>query len=155
MLNAQEQTDTWDDRFSAEVRANYYAELCSKYVTRERILTWLTLVSSSGAVLSIIVGRPSATALLAVITTCLTITDLVLQYQSRAFDCKDLHFCWNQLAAEYQSLWNHMHDSNSAARLLALNQRGGELSTRGAAIPINQKLLNKWCTLTAQSYNGE
>jgi hypothetical protein len=64
----------------------------------ERWITWGTLLSSSGAAVTILSGtyvpqwiKPT----LAVIAAALSLLSLVKQFAKRASDCGELHYQWN------------------------------------------------------------
>src|SRR5213593_2765030 len=49
MLSEFQQKVVWEEWLSAEMRANYFADLAGRYQANQRLLTWLTLIFSSGA----------------------------------------------------------------------------------------------------------
>ena len=49
MLSEAQQRRVWEGMLSAEIRANYFAELSGKYHRRQRVVTWVILFLSSGA----------------------------------------------------------------------------------------------------------
>jgi hypothetical protein len=49
MLSAAEQRNVWEGWLGAETRANYFADLSGRYLRLQRLITWATLLASSGA----------------------------------------------------------------------------------------------------------
>jgi len=112
-------------------------------------VTWLTLAFSSGASVALItdVLPPAASwvrPVLALIATGLSLWLLVAQNQRNGLDCADLHFCWNCLANQYETLWDRMYSVHSAAVLKNLADKTAELSKSSTAFPNYPTLMAKW-----------
>lgn len=145
MLSAAQQQNVWDGWLGAEIRANYFADLCGRYQQLQRGLTWTTLLASSGAVAALL--RETGTALpltLAAATAALSLWNTVHTYSKRSTDCSDLHFRWHTLALAYEALWHDMYQPESAATLAALRQREAELSKSSTALPNDVRRMLKW-----------
>lgn len=54
MLSQLQQKNVWENWLSSEMRANYFADMANRYQSRQRALTWFTLLFSSGAALAIV-----------------------------------------------------------------------------------------------------
>ncbi|HXK33854.1 MAG TPA: hypothetical protein VNM91_07585 [Dehalococcoidia bacterium] len=148
MLTPLQQRRVWDLWFNGEVRACYFADLSGRYRRLQRAATWLTLVLSSGATVTLVAHLPAGfdwmAAILAALTAVVSLWSLVAQHQQHAIDAADLHHRWATLAAESRRLWDDMHASDAAARLEALDARAAELSKAGTAFPVRPRLLDKW-----------
>lgn len=155
MLTSLQQTTVWEGWLSAEIRANYFADLSTRYRRHQRTATWLTLFSSSGAAATVIGtwGIPWAPLVLSLITAGLSLYSLVAQDQQRAADSADLHWRWNQLASDYRTLWDDMYAADAATRLSVLEAREQELSKAGTAFPYKKRLMERWETHVLQQHH--
>ena len=145
MLSAAEQRNVWEGWLGAEIRANYFADLCGHYQRLQRLITWATLLASSGAVAALLGDTGSALPLiLAAATAALSIWNTVQTYGKRSTDCSDLHFRWYTLALAYEDLWNDMYQPESAAVLSALRQKEVELSSTASSSSTDVRLMLKW-----------
>ena|SRR5271166_370221 len=146
MLSELQQKDVWEGWIGAEIRANYFASLCARYQTQQKVLTWLTLVFSSGAAVSFLLsGVPEwVKPVLALLTAVVSIFSLVQQNQKRTTDCADLYFRWNRLGSEYKALWDDMYSPEAPAELRALEEKEAELSKSSTAIPNDPHAMSKW-----------
>jgi hypothetical protein len=59
MLSELQQNRVWEGWFSAEVRANYFADLAGAYHQRQSWATWAAVFSSSGAVIAFLANLPT------------------------------------------------------------------------------------------------
>jgi hypothetical protein len=149
MLSELQQRDVWERWLAAEMRANYFGDMATRYSHRQSMLTWLTLLSSSGAAFAIVTDWLPAhlswiKPALAFLTAGLSLLSLVFQNQKRSFDCSELHFKWNRLASEYEALWNDMYAEDALPRLSKLTEKGAELSKTSTAIPYHRRVMVKW-----------
>lgn len=147
MLTAAQQRQVWEGWLSAEIRANYFAELSTRYRQRQKVVTWLTLFASSGAVLALVTrgGLPWwAPAGLALLTVGLSLYTLVQQNERQAWDAADLHVRWLRLATDAEALWSDMYAATAPARLAGLTERSLELSKAGTAFPVHARRLERW-----------
>jgi len=149
MLTGAQRNEVWERLLAAEMRSNYYADLCSRYLIWQRWITFATLLCSSGAAATILSNslppkfnwmRPT----LALITAALSLFSFVSQYRETSTDCAELHSAWNHLATDYEMLWNAMDAENANDQLKLLITRGEEASKRGAKIRYRKKLMEKW-----------
>ena len=149
MLSQLQQKNVWENRLSSEMRANYFADLANRYQFRQRALTWFTLLFSSGAAFAIVTdwtpeGFEWIKAALALLTAAASLLSLVEQNQKSATVCSDLHFRWNRLASEYESLWDDMYAADAELKLKALGEKEAELSRSSTASPYRERVMLKW-----------
>jgi len=148
MLSELQQQRVWEGWLSAEIRANYFADLAGVYHRRQRWSTWLTLVASSGAAAAVLSKLPPewgwAAPVLALATAALSLYSLVTQNQKSAMDSADLHHRWNKLANEYWRLWDSMYATEAADQLAKLEEVGEELSKVGTSFPAERRRLLRW-----------
>ena len=149
MLTELQQKRVWEGMLSAEIRANYFADLSGRYHRRQLVSTWLTLFLSSGAFATFVfkdlpTGLTWVRPLLALLTAALSAYSLVAQNQKLAVDSVDLHARWNNLAREYENLWGETYGADAVERLQKLEERGVELSKSGASFRYDEKAMLKW-----------
>lgn len=149
MLSQLQQKNVWENWLSSEMRANYFADMANRYQSRQRALTWFTLLFSSGAALAIVTewapqGFEWIQAVLALLTAAASFLSLVEQNQKRAMECSDLHFRWNRLASEYEALWDDMYADDAELKLKLLTEKIAELSRSGTAFPYKERVMLKW-----------
>ena len=126
-LSKLQQEAVWEGWLAGEIRANYFADLGGRYQRRQRIATWLILVTSSGAFLTFTgqwlpPDKEWIRAAFAATSAALSLWLLVAQNQKNATDCSDLHARWNTLANQYRSLWDDMYAPDAPQKLEALRQ---------------------------------
>ncbi len=149
MLSQHQQKNVWEGWLSSEMRANYFADIASRYQFRQLAFTWVTLLASSGAAFAIVTdwspqGYEWIKAALALITAAISLLSLVLQSQKNAMECSDLHFRWNRLAMEYEALWNDMYADGAEAKLKGLKEKEAELSKSSTAFSYRKRVMLKW-----------
>jgi hypothetical protein len=148
MLAELERKNVWEGWLSAEMRANYFADMAGRYRRLQKRLTWAILLASSGAAYSVIGSLPANLAWLKAALTLLaagmSLFSLVQQYDRTATDCIDLHYRWNRLASEYESLWNNMYSDSAATILKSLSERSADVSKSSTTIPYRKGIMVKW-----------
>ena len=160
MLTALQQKRVWEGWLSAEVRADYFADLAGAYHRQQRRATWAAVFSSSGAVVAFLANLPPAWAWVppafALITAALSGYTLVAHGHEHAVASSDLHFRWNRLASEYEALWDDMYASDAPAKLAALAERGAELSksATAAGLPYQERRMLKWQDLVERHHHA-
>jgi hypothetical protein len=149
MLSSLEQKAVWEGLLGSEIRANYFADLASRYQHRQRLITWAILVFSSGAFLSLVTDglplslhwiRPTA----AFITAGLSFWSLTAKNERCAIDCSDLHFKLNILSQKFERLWDDMYSETAGENLRELKEQGAELSRTSINFPVKSELMLKW-----------
>jgi hypothetical protein len=154
MLSEPQTNMAWEEWLASEMRAEYFADLCSSFNRRHRWATWATLLLSSGAAVALI-GRlavpPWTVPTLALLAAGVSLYSLVAQNPKSAADCADLHSRWNKLAMDYRDLWMSWYADEAADRLAQLNERRAEASKSGAAYHYDEKRMLKWYELVVQN----
>ena len=149
MLSELQRKDVWEGWIGAEIRANYFADMCGRYQSEQKILTWMTLIFSSGAAATFITDwlphslqwiRP----VLTLVTAALSFLILLQQNQKRITECADLHFRWNRLGNEYKALWDDMYSPDALNKLRGLEEKEAELSKSSTAIPNKKRAMLIW-----------
>lgn len=158
MLSQLQQKNVWENWLSSEIRANYFADLANRYQSRQRVLTWLTLVFSSGAAFALVAdwapqGFEWVRAALALFAAAVSLLSLVEQNQKRATECSDLHFRWNRLASEYEALWDDMYADDAELKLMLLAEKTAEVSKSSTAFPYRERVMLKW-QIHVQRHHG-
>ena len=147
-LSELQQKTLWEEWLGAEIRANYFAELCRHYQQIQRVITCATLVASSGAAVTWFATLPPQwnwlRPTLLLVTAGLSLWGFVVNYNKHVTDRSDLHFRWNTLSHAYEALWGDMYSSRAPERLAELRQRGAELSKTGAPYPNKKSRMIKW-----------
>ena len=149
MLSVEQQRRVWEGWLSAEIRANYFADLSSGYHRYQRWATWLTLFLSSGAAAAVLYSSNASwlfwvRVVLTLLTTGVSLYSLVAQNQKMAIDSAGIHAGWNKLAREFERLWEDMYAPTALARLNALEDQAAELSQRATAFPYRERLMVRW-----------
>jgi hypothetical protein len=146
MLSDLQRKDVWEGWLGGEIRANYFADMAGRFQTEQKILTWMTLVFSSGAAGSFIADwfplwvKP----VLMLLTAVISLYMLLQKNQKRITECADLHFRWSRISNEYKALWDDMYSSSALDRLRELEEKEAELSKSSMVIPNNGQAMLKW-----------
>ncbi len=159
MATESQRVRVWEGWLGAEIRADYYGDLAGTYLARQRVATWLTLLSSSGAVATLLT-RVSQThdwlpAVLALLAAGLSLYAVVAQNVKTAVDSQDLHHRWSKLAADYRGLWDALNGADDtvdvSSGLAQLSEREAEASKSGTALPYSPRRLLKWQDLVTRT----
>ena len=157
MLTEPQITDVWEGWLASEIRADYFAELVTRYQGRQSLLSWLTLLLSSGAFASALrdwqpehFNLPAAFALLA---AGISGYSLIISNQKRAFECSNLHSRWTRLAQEYKTLWSNLYSEDAAEKLARLDEKSNEISVSGNTLPNDERLMLKWENYVLQQHH--
>lgn len=158
MLTSNQQRIVWEGWLGAEVRAYYFADLGSRDLRRQQVLTWLTLASASGAAVTLLAEwLPPVLAwirpVLSLATAGLSLWGVVAHYQKNFTDCADLHFRWNTLAVRYQLLWDHMYDTDAPLTLQQLKAIAAEISKSSMAFPYDAARMGTWQDLVEAQHD--
>jgi hypothetical protein len=154
-LSEAQQKNVWDGWLGAEIRANYFADLCGRYQRWQRLITFATLLTSSGAVAAILRNLDPAVQLsLALLTAALSLWSTVHNYNKSGTDWSDLHFRWRTLARQYEALWQDMYAPDSPATLAALLVKDAEIGKSSTAFPHRERLMAKWQDHVVSHHGG-
>jgi len=156
MLSEFQSRDLWERWLAAEMRSNYFADRAQYYASVHNWISWRILLFSSGAAVTILSGsyvpqwiKPS----LAIGAAGLSLLSLVKQFQKRSFECSELHYKWNRMAYECETLWNNVWSDDAEARLQNIAQKAAELSKSSSGIPYNERVMLKWESHVLQHHN--
>ncbi len=145
MANEEQRTRVWENWLSAEMRANCFADLSSSNREWQKWATYLTLLFSSGALLSIVAQHAWLPPVLALVTSVLSLYLVISRYEHNAVDASELHARWNRIASTYRDLWENLEgEPNIRERLLELDEVKAELSDAGLRFGRNEKRMAKW-----------
>jgi hypothetical protein len=148
MLSEFEQNTVWESWLAAEIRAAYFADLVQRFQARQKILVVGGLLLSSGATVTLLTAivppnlnwiKPTLTLLAA----GLSLWSLVAKNERSSIDCADLHFRWNSLALQYETLWSNMFTDGANERLLELRKEELAVSKSSTSQPAYPGLLAK------------
>lgn len=149
-LNELQRTRLWEDLLLAEARIYYFGDLATRYNREQRIITWASLILSSGATVTAVAaavvasGQVWISAVLALTASAITFYSLVAQNPKRASDATDLHTRWTKLARAYERLWEDMYAEDALARLNAIEDSDPELSKPAVGLPWDRKRMRRW-----------
>lgn len=139
-------TRVWENMVSAETRSLYFGDLASRYTRRKQWITGVSFFFSSGAAATIIGKAPDwVPVVLALIVAGATAYSMAINLDRRIATIVKIHSAWNQIAIEYDHLWNHVGEEGAEDELEKIMERErepSELATTEA--PNDQKLLGKW-----------
>jgi hypothetical protein len=148
MLSEFQQDELWRLWISAEIRADYFADMSTRYARLHSWLIWSTLFFSAGTVAAIIGNLPDdygwLKPALALITTALSLLSIVMQNPKKSAECAELHFKSNRLAAEYQALWSNVYSDDAEAKFANLIEKEADVSKASLAFPNKPKIVEKW-----------
>jgi len=147
-LSEAQQKRVWEGMLGAEIRANYFADLWSLYLNKQRLATWAAVLFSSGAVVSVVVdlgpGFSWIRFVLTLASAGINAYLVVVQNQKFAVDASDLHSRWNRLAKEYEALWENVYADNAQERLRELDEETTQLSKAGSGFRYDEHRMLRW-----------
>jgi hypothetical protein len=82
-------------------------------------------------------------SVLALAAAVLSAWSLIAKKERNSIESADLHFRWNMLAMDYQSMWAEMYDVQARDRLQDAQERGAMLSKSSTAFPNDEALMEK------------
>jgi hypothetical protein len=145
MLSPEERQRTWEGRYLAEMRANYYANLAITCRRRHAFVAWTALLLASGAVLGVIEHQPAWVApVLSLVSAALTLYAHVAQHEKSGAECAEMANRQNRLAMDYERLWGSTYEENASIGLVGLEERRAQLSRDAIRLPIDLRRLSKW-----------
>lgn len=147
-LTPLQQRRVWEAWFAGEVRALYFADLATVYRRRQRVVTWATVFTASGAVASLLAAVPAEWHVIrlvfAAVTAGLSFSSVVTDLPRQATASADLHARWNQLARAYERLWDGMYAPDAPETLQRLDDEAAALSEASTPFPAHGRRLRKW-----------
>ena len=153
MLSELQQREVWEVWLSAEIRADYFADLALVFDRKQAVATWVALIASSGAILTSVTQLlPEAKWAPPVLAAVASFYSLTSQNQKKASECRDLHFRWNKLSAEFRALWDNMYAHDAPERLAKLNEKRAEVSKASAALPYQRRRMLRWQRLVEEQH---
>jgi hypothetical protein len=153
MLSELEQREVWDAWLSAEIRADYFADLALAFDRRQAMTTWVALLASSGAIVTSVTQLfPEAKWAPAVLAAAASFYSLTAQNHKKATDCRDLHLRWNNLAAGYRALWDDVYAEDAAQQLAGLRARRADASRASSSLPYQPKRMLRWQRLVEEQH---
>jgi hypothetical protein len=147
MALTEDQTSrVWENMLAAETRALYFGDLTTQYTRQKQWITGSSFFLSSGAAATLISKAPSWVPLILAITTAiLTAYAMAVNLDGRIATMAKLHSSWNQIAADYDRLWNHVYDEEAEIQLEEIFSRERDSSELAATdAPNKPKLLAQW-----------
>jgi hypothetical protein len=136
----------WENMLAAETRSLYFGDLTTRFTRQKQWITGLSFFLSSGAAATLISKAPDSVPLvLAVATAVITAYAMAVNLDGRIATMAKLHSSWNQIATDYDRLWNHAYDEDAESQLEAIFGRERDSSELAAAdAPNKPKLLAQW-----------
>ncbi len=148
MLSEAQIKRVWEGMLGAEIRASYFAELVERANKEQRLLTWATLLMSSGAVGAALVQLSPDYSFLRIVLPVgaggASLFSLARANPKRAIDAADLHMRWSRLALEYEKLWENVYADDAASKLDTLSGQAIEVSKASTSFPNEPGRMRKW-----------
>ena len=146
MLTESQIDQVWERKLGAEVRSLYFADFASRYSRRKQAITFVTFFLSSGAAATLIGKAPSwVPIVLSVTVAILTAYSVALGLERLVRTMAKLHYSWNQIATDYDRLWNHTYEDQAESQFEELLRRERDLSELATTeAPNNQKIMGEW-----------
>src|ERR1700722_15245755 len=114
MLTDDQINRVWQNMLAAEARSLYFGDLGSRYTRRKQWITGLSFFLSSGAAATVISKAPNwIPVLLALTTAVMTAYAMAMNLDGKIATMAKLHSSWNQIASDYDRLWNHAYDEEA------------------------------------------
>ncbi|MBI3697789.1 MAG: hypothetical protein HY238_23525 [Acidobacteria bacterium] len=155
MLTEHQRTRVWESLVKAEVRSLYFGDLASRNTKRKQIITGVSFFLSSGAAATLAAQSPSWIPLvMSGVVAVLIAYSIAVGLDKAAATMAKLHYTWNQLAADYDHLWDHWDEDDAEEVLGELVRRSRDASELGTTeAPYNPSLLEKWTEHVYAQYN--
>ena len=136
----------WDSRIEAEARSCYFASIAARESTVKRVITGVSFVLSSTAVVAIISSAPKWVSLLAAVPVAIAQGyQIAVSQDGKIKTASKLHVEWMRLEHDYDHLWNNVHEANAETLLHQYLAREIDLSeTAATEIGNDQALWEKW-----------
>jgi hypothetical protein len=146
LLNEFQIRRVWENMLASEARSLYFGDLASRYTRNKQWITGLSFFLSTGAAATVIARAPEfVPATLAIIVAAMTAYSIAINLDRKILTMVQLHSSWNDIARQYDRLWNHAYEHDAEDRLNAIIQSEREPSeTATTEAPNDQKLLSRW-----------
>jgi len=155
MLTESQIDQVWERKLGAEVRALYFGDFASRYSRRKQTITFVTFFLSSGAAATLIGKAPSwVPIVLSVTVALLTAYSVAVGLERLVRTMAKLHYSWNQVATDYDRLWNHTYEDQAENQFEDLLRRERDLSELATTeAPNNQEIMGEWQDHVFQQYH--
>jgi hypothetical protein len=146
MLSEAQITQVWEGLIAAETRALYFADLATRYTRRKQLITGASFFLASGAAATIAAQAPRWVPLLfATVSAIATAYAVAVGLDTKIATFAKLHTTWQQIAGEYEWLWQHTYADGAEADLRAILAREGDPSALALSMgPYQPQLLDVW-----------
>jgi len=145
MLSDPQIRRLWEEWIGAETRAYWYAELSTRHQQRQRIITILNLVFSSGAAVLFFtsIGLAPYVAVLSAIASAISLAE---QNYRRVIVADDLHSKWSRIALECTRLWESSFSDDAADGLWQIENMvfDASQSSVSAGFKLDAKAMAHW-----------
>lgn len=154
MLTEFQIEDVWKGMLAAETRALYFASLASRYSHRKQWIVGISFFLSSGVVVTLLAKLPNVVAIAAsVVVAVLSAYSIAVGLDRKVGAMAKLHLEWQQIATDYNRLWNHAYEDYSENWLEDIIKREREPSKLAAVeAPNDEQLMGKWESYVLASY---
>jgi hypothetical protein len=145
-LTQEQISQVWENMLAAETRSLYFGDLTARYTRQKQWITGSSFFLASGAAATLISKAPDLVPLgLAIATALVNAYAMAVNLDGRIATMAKLHSSWNQIATDYDRLWNHTYDEDAESQLEEIFSRerdASELATTDA--PDKPELLAYW-----------
>jgi hypothetical protein len=155
MLSEFQTNGVWESMLAAETRALYFANLASRYTRIKQLISGASFFFSSGVAVSLLAKSPNAVALViaSLLVALLNAYSIAVGLDRKIGTMVKLHSQWQEIATDYNHLWNHAYEEGSESRLDEIVKREREPSELAATdAPNNERLMRKWQDRVFASY---
>ncbi len=126
----------WEEMVYANMRANFFGELVRVHQNWDKCLRLLVLLLSSGSAVATFSTFPGWLRLaLPVVATLASLWLFLSQHSTMSRDAADLNSGWQDFAARYEYLFNHIHDEGTEKAFYETFDAAGKLSAKASKFP--------------------
>jgi hypothetical protein len=145
-LTARQIKSVWERRLEAEVCSLYYGDLARCKSKVQQILTGCSFFFASGTAATIVTKFPPFVPIaLSTLVAMSTAYMMLVRLDSKIRTMAKLHYGCNQLAIDYEQLWNHHWYDDAEEQLDLLRRRDAYLSELATNDTLNnQTKLEYW-----------
>ena len=154
-LNENQIASVWERRIGSEVRSLYFGDLANIDSRVKQILNGSIFFLSSGAAATVIAKmNPSVPIILSLLVACASAYTIAVNLDAKIRTMAKLHYSWNQLASEYERLWDHNYEDDAEDQLNILIKREEDLSEVATTdAPNDQKKMGYWQDWVQKRYD--